>query len=198
MTTSHLTRTRRSAAALAAALSLGVLSACGNSGGDDVVPADQVEELSEQLGTLDDRVTDLESGFADMETAEGPMEDEPADEGAAILADPREHVGEEVTVTAEISQLYDTTDAGSVFRIAGDVGEQVAVVSTDPPEQLLANDVVQVTGTVMLVDEPEFEEKFGIAADELFEEADNFFADVDGEAAIVADSVELVEGGSGN
>lgn len=197
MTTKKLTgsTTRRASATAAAVLTLGILSGCGDTQGEDLdrtLPED-VEALSEDLGTLGDRVTELEDRLAELEP--GLPEDVPAGEGVAVFADPTAYVGEEVTVMAEVSELYDTTAAGRAFRLAADVGEQVAVISTDPPEELLANDVVRVTGTVHMVDEQAFEDNFGIAADELFNAPVNFFVDADGEAAIAADTVELVPGG---
>jgi hypothetical protein len=200
MSRSHArTRTTRGASTVAAAvLAIGTLAACGdtNDGGAPAT-ADEVERLSEDLGTLDDRVTELEDRYGALELGE-PLEGEPGGEEAAVFTDPSAYVGQEVTLTAEISELYDTTDAGAAFRIAGEVGEQVAVITTDPPDQLLANDVVRVTGTVMDVGQQSFEENFGIAADELFNSVENFFVDADGEVAIAADSVEVVPSGSAN
>jgi hypothetical protein len=197
MSSTHLsTRSRRAAVAATAVLALRGVAACGETVEGDV-SADQIEDISQDLGTLDDRVTALEESYQVIEP-EQLLESEPgAGEDDPVFADPSAHVGEEVTVTAEVSELYDTTDAGAAFRISGDTGEQVAVITTDPPEELLANDVVEVTGTVRPVDEPEFEQNFGIALDELLNNTEGFLTDVEREAAIAADSVEVVESGSG-
>lgn len=189
----HSSTTRRAAATAAAVLTLGILSGCGDTQGDlDATLPDDVEALSEDLGTLGDRVTALEDRLAEMEGGT-PFGEEFVVEGAAVLTDPTAFLGEEVTVAAQVSELYDTTDAGVAFRIAGDVGEQLAVVSTDVPDELLHNDIVRVTGTVMMVEEGEFEQNFGVAADELFNNAVNFFVDADGKPAVAAESVEVVQ-----
>jgi hypothetical protein len=178
--------TRNLTVTAAAVLALGGLAACG--GGD--VPdeaAQEIEQLSEELGTLDDRVTALEENWAGAEPED--LDDIPAGE----VTEPFDEVGAEVTVSGPVSELYDTTDAGAAFRVAVESGEEVAVVTQDPPDELLDNDTVQVTGTVVRVDEGTFEDTFGIAVDELLNDADGFFVDADGEMAIDAESVELVE-----
>ncbi len=178
---------RGAAAAAAAVLAVAGVAACSESSGGDTAGA--FETLSEELGSLDDRITELEKGRSGSEA--GPPDDE-----AALFTDPSGHVGEEVTVTGDVSELYDTTGAGAAFRISGEVGEEIPVVATDPPPDLLDDDVVRVTGTVVQVDGATFEETFGISAAELLKNSEGFFVDADGEAAIKADSVEKVPSAS--
>ena len=190
MSTTPTGRTPWRVAALAATtLALGGLTACG----DDVEGVDrsEIEQLSEELGDLDERVTGLEEAQLGAEPED--LDETPVGAAALPFADDTVELSQEVTVTGEVTELYDTTDAGAAFRIIGDdVTEPVAVVTTSPPEELLANDMVEVRGTVERVGEVSFERTFGIPADELLNNAEGFFVDAEGEVAIDAESVEVV------
>ncbi len=116
-----------------------------------------------------------------------------ADDSAAFFGDTESYVGQQVTVSAEVSELITTTDVGSALRIAGDEGEPTAVVSATPPPQLDQSDIVQVSGTVMTVQRDSFEAEFGVAADELFEGADAWFEEVEGQIAVSAQRMEVLQ-----
>ncbi|MCF6745751.1 hypothetical protein E9529_16005 [Blastococcus sp. KM273128] len=194
-TTTGRRRAGRTATALAAAvLGMGGLAACSDdSAGPEAggVSADDLQQVEDQLAGLDERVGALEEGMgADSGGGDGIG---PDDDTAAIFEDAQAFVGQEVTVSAEISEMVTTTDVGSAFRMAGESGEPIAVVSASSPAELDANDVVQVTGTVVQVQRDTFEQDFGVAADELFEDADAWFSEEEGSAAISADSIERLQ-----
>lgn len=191
MNTTRTGRTSRRVAALAATtLALGGLTACGDDA--EGVDRSEVEQLSEDLREIDERVTGLEEE-AELGVQSEDLDETPVGEVALPFADDSVELGQEVTVTGEVTELYDTTTAGAAFLIIGDdVTEPVAVVTTSPPEELLANDMVEVTGTVERVGEVSFERTFGIPADELLDNAEGFFLDAEGEVAIDAESVEVV------
>lgn len=194
MTSTHLsTRTRRAAVAATAAVLVGGVAACAGEGDVPDELTQDVESLSEELGTLDDRITALEDqGAADVNVEEPSSE---AVEESAVFADPSAFVGEDVTLSGEITELYDTTDAGAAFQIVGPAGDPIPVVSTDPPEELLANDSVLVTGTVVEAAEASFEEDFGIAMDDLLNNTEGFLVDAEGQPVVAAESVEKVSNG---
>ena len=58
---------------------------------------------------------------------------------------------------------------------------------------LQANDVVQISGTVQLINRDSFEQDFGVAEGDLFDDPDSFFTEFEGQPAIAADSVEVVQ-----
>jgi hypothetical protein len=92
-----------------------------------------------------------------------------------------------------VSGVITTSNVGSAFRIGNQTGEPIAVVSASPPAQLDVSDVVRVSGTVVRVQRDAFEQDFGITADELFDDADAFFSAFDGEVAIAADRIEVLQ-----
>ena len=192
---------RAAAALVAAAIGMGGLAACSSDSpgpGAAAVTTEDLRQLQDDMAALEDRVTVLEEALAD---AEEPVEgDEPADGGdeqfedkAGVFDDAESLVGQEVTVSAAVSEVLTTTDVGSAFRIAGDSGDPVVVVMATPPDELDADDVVRVSGTVTTIQRDSFETDFGIAADELFDDPDAFFADFEGEAAIAADRMEVLQ-----
>ncbi|SEM14875.1 hypothetical protein SAMN04515665_13513 [Blastococcus sp. DSM 46786] len=190
-------RAGRTATALAAAvLGMGGLAACSDdSAGPEAggVTAEDLQQVEDDLAGLDERVGVLEDGLgtdADVGASDALGAD---DDTAAVFEDSQSYVGQEVTVSAEISEMVTTTDVGSAFRIAGESGDPIAVVSASPPAEIDANDVVQVTGTVVQVQRDSFEQDFGIAEDELFEDADAWFQEEDGSVAISADSIEVLQ-----
>ena len=145
-------------------------------------------DLRYRLGVLEEAAT--EAGASDRAAAE--------EDDSDLSGDAQSLVGLEVMVSAEVSEMMATTDAGSGFRIAGDSGNPVAVLSTTPPTELDADDVVRVSGTVVEVQRETFEEDFGVAADELFEDVDSFFTEEEGSVAISADRVEVLQQQSSN
>ena len=195
MTTNHRRRTlvrRRAATLTAAVLSMGGLTACGDDGaGVDAISGTDLEGIEEQISALDDRIAALEEGFADSGGDGGADADSAGrfDDPAELLNDPESFLDEEVTLRGEVSELWTTTDAGTVFAMTG-AGEPVAVVSTTAVEGLDANDEVEVSGTVTRLDPDSFEEDFGMAADKLLDDAEGFLAENEGQVVIDAESVE--------
>ena len=175
-----------------AALGLGLagLTACGNSAGPEAgaVTTEDLQGVEDQVAALEDRVGALEEGMGAVDGGAGM-----ADDTDAFFGDTESYIGQQVTVSAEISELVTTTDVGSAFRIAPEAGDPIAVVSATPPPQLDQDDVVRVTGTVMEVAQESFEEDFGLAADELFEDPDGWFQAEKGEIAISATEIEVLQ-----
>lgn len=190
---------RRAAAALAmATLTLGGVTACADSAGPEegAVTAEDLQSVEDDLASLDERVGVLESG-ADSNSPDDGGNTRPGVGLDDLLADPQAFLGQEVTVSGEINRLWTPVDTGAGFQIAGDTGDPITVLSADQTEQLDANDVVEVEGTVTAIRESTFEEDFGIAADELLEDPDGFFTDVEGQLGIAADRVEILEPAAG-
>ncbi|MGY1683136.1 hypothetical protein [Geodermatophilus sp. SYSU D01176] len=182
---------RTAAALVAAAIGMGGLAACGDSAGPEAgaVTTEDLQEIQDDLGALEERVGALEDGLPDPDAPVDPVvEDE-----AGVFEDAEALIGQEVTVSAAVSEVITSTDVGSAFRIGDGTGEPVAVVEAGPPAELEVDDVVRVSGTVVTVQRDTFEEDFGIAADELFDDADAFFADFEGEVAIAADRMEVLQ-----
>ena len=184
-------RAGRTATALAAAVvGVGGLAACSeDSAGPEAggVTAEDLQQFEDELTGLEDRVGVLEGGLgADDELAAG-------EEDNAFYDDTQSYVGQEVTVSGEVSEMVTTTDIGSSIRIAGESGDPIAVVSAMPSGELDANDVVRVTGTVVEVQRDTFESDFGVAADELFEDADAWFEEEEGSIAISAERMEILQ-----
>jgi hypothetical protein len=179
--------------AVVAAIGLGVagLTGCGDSAGPEsgTVTTEDLQELEDRIAGLDDRIGVLEDdgeGMADADNTE------------AFFGDPDAHLGQLVTVSAEVSDLTATTDVGAAFRIAGESGDPIDVVSANPPPQLGQDDVVRVTGTVVQVQRDSFEQDFGVAADELFEDADAWFAGADDQVAVSASQITVLEENAGS
>jgi hypothetical protein len=178
----------------AIALGLAGVAGCSDSAGPEAgeVSVQDLRDLEDQLTGLEDRVGVLEDeGVGDGVAADGEVG--AGDDTDAFFGDTEAYVGQQVTVSAEVSELATTTDLGSAFRIAGEGAEPIAVVSATPPPQLDQSDVVRVTGTVVQVQQDSFEEDFGIAADELFEDADAWFEEADGQVAISASEIEVLQ-----
>ena len=56
-----------------------------------------------------------------------------------------------------------------------------------------ANDTVRITGTVQRITRDSFEEDFGLAEDELFDDPDAFFNAFEGQPAIAATKIEVLQ-----
>ena len=198
MTRSNLTRrnTRRASVAAAAVVALGGLTACGSdSAGQEAgaVTTSDLQEIEDQLGGLDERLGTLEEGLGGgLGEGEGEGVAEGGDD-EGLFTDPESYLGQEVTISAEVSELYTTTDVGSSFRIAGESGEPISVISASPVEEIDSNDVVQVSGTVQQVNRDTFEEDFGIVDEDLFDDVDGFYADEEGQLAIAADQIRVTQ-----
>ncbi len=176
---------------LAVGLGIAGVSGCSESAGPEAgeVTAEDLQDLEDQVTELEDRIGVLEDGGpGDDGTVDGA-----ADDTDAFFGDAESYVGQQVTVSAEVSELVPTSDNGSAFRIAGESGDPIAVVSASPPPQLDQSDVVRVTGTAKQVNRDNFEEDFGVAADELFKDADAWFTEADGQIAISADEIEVLQ-----
>ncbi|SOC50059.1 hypothetical protein SAMN05660748_2798 [Blastococcus aggregatus] len=190
MSRSRKLRAGRTATALAAAVvGMGGLAACSDdSAGPEAggVTAEDLQQFEDQLTGLEERVGVLEGGLGEDDELAG-------EEDNALYDDTQSYVGQEVTVSGEVSEMVTTTDVGSSIRIAGESGDPIAVVSAMPSAELDANDVVRVTGTVVEVQRDTFEEDFGVAADELFEDADAWFEEEEGAIAISAERMEILQ-----
>ncbi|CCG02647.1 hypothetical protein [Blastococcus saxobsidens] len=198
------TRTRRAGrtagAVIAAVVGMGGLAACSDdSAGPEAggVSVEDLQGVEDQVAGLDERIGALEEGLgADVGADVGADAVDPLgadDDTEAFFGDNESYVGQEVTVSAEVSEMVTTTDIGSSFRIAGESGDPIAVISASPPAEMDANDVVQVSGTVVQVQRDTFEEDFGLASDDLFEDADAFFEEEEGSIAISADRIEVLQ-----
>ncbi|MGY1669139.1 hypothetical protein [Geodermatophilus sp. SYSU D00710] len=150
---------------------------------------EDLQQIEDDLAALEDRVGGLEDGVPD---ADAPVDPAVEDEDG-VFEDAQALIGQDVTVSAGVSEVITSTDVGSAFRIGNETGEPIAVVMASPPAQLEVDDVVRVSGTVVEVQRDSFEQDFGIAADELFDDPDAFFSTFDGEVAIAADRAEVLQ-----
>lgn len=193
--TAHSRGIRSIAASAAVVAGLTGLAACSDSAGpeDGAVTTEDLQEIEDDITALEDQVAGLEGAATDAAADTADMED--ADGAVADLFgdDPESLVGQQVTVSAEISELVVNGDSGAAFMIGDDSGEPIAVIATDLAEDLQANDVVEVSGTVTTIQRDTFEEDFGVAPDDLFTDADGFFSDSEGEVALAADSVAVID-----
>ena len=178
-----------------------VLAGCS----DPVVPepsgvtARDLERVRDRIAELEDRVAVLEDRLADGDS--GEQVDEPGSSpgtGDSFFDDPDSSVGQQVTVRGGVAGVLAATDVASAFRIAGDGGDPVTVVSVTPPPELATGDLVEVSGTAVEVDRDTFEAEFGIAAAALFEDPDAWFADAEGQVAIAAVRIEVLPAPAGD
>ena len=175
-------RSTRFVGALALASGL-VLTGCSDSAGPEAgaVTTEDLQNLEEQVGALEGRLGALEEGVVEGGSA-----------GAATGEQP-DIIGQEATISAEVSEVITSTDVGSAFRVGGESGPSVAVLSGSAPEGLDANDTVRITGTVQLVNRDSFEQDFGLAEDDLFDDPDGFFTEFEGQPAIAATEIEVLQ-----
>ena len=181
--------TRFLAGTAIAALAIGTAACESDSAGPEAgeVTTSDIQDLEEQIGAFDERLGALEE-----EVAAGG-EDVAAGGDEAQAGAEEDVVGQEVTVSAEVTELITSGDVGSAFRIGGESGPSVAILSTTPPEGLEVDDVVQISGTVQLVNRDSFEDDFGVAETDLFDDPDTFFDEEEGQPAIAATSVEILQ-----
>lgn len=185
-------------AVMAAAVGLVGLTGCGDSSEGPEAGAVSVSDLQgveDQVADLEDRVGALEDG-ADLPTdTEGVDEgvDQDVDDTGAFFSDTASYLGQQVTVSAEVTELATTTEVGGAFWIAGEGSEPIAVVSASPPPALDINDVAAVSGTVMEIRSDTFEQDFGVAADALFDDPEAWFEEMEGQIAISSDRIEVLQ-----
>lgn len=160
-----------------------VLTGCSDSAGPEAgaVTTSDLQRVEEQIGGLEDRLGELEGG------AVAGGDSAAATDGEADI------VGQEATVSAEVSEVLTSNDTGSAFRIGGESGPPVAVLSGSAPEGLDANDTVRITGTVQRIMRESFEQDFGLAEDDLFDDVDGFFDEFEGQLAISATEIEVLQ-----
>jgi hypothetical protein len=165
-----------------------LLSACGDRGTgaetgadvedineEDVVEEDVVEAEPEEVEPEPEPEADSESA---SESASEPAADE-------VFADPESYLGEQVTVSGQVSEVVDANS----FRIGGeDVGGEALLVTSADQANVEPDQNVQVTGTVQQFNLGEFEDEYGFDYDE------GLYGDFEGEPVIVADSVEPLAG----
>ncbi|TQN42625.1 hypothetical protein FHU33_2031 [Blastococcus colisei] len=191
-------RARRTGGAVVlAALGAVGLAACGDSPEGEVstVTLEDLRELEDDVAALEERVAVLEGaqlGPATTTSPAAPSSEAGDGPDTTFLSDPSGSLGEEVTVTATIRSAT-VSDIGSVFRLADGTGRSVPVVSATPTGALADGDVVEVSGTVLRIEESTFEQDFGIAPDELVEEPDRWLRENEGDVAISADRVAIVQ-----
>lgn len=201
-------RAGRSATAVAVlGVGLAGLTGCSEPVGQEIVPAtaEDLQELEDRVAELEDRMDSLEAeNDADADAdAGGDTEGDSSGPGTdadteAFFGDPESYLGEQVTLTAEVTEVLATSDIGAGFRVAGEGGRAVPVLSATPSPQLDRGDVVQVTGTVTEVQRDSFEADFGLAADALFDDAGAWFDEAEGEVAVSAATIEQVRGQAGD
>ncbi len=186
---------RTAAAVLAAAIGMGGLAACGDSAGPEAggVTTEDLQGIEDDLGALEERVGVLENAPAAGGADGGAPSDPVVEDEAGVFKDAQALVGQQVTVSAGVSEVITSSGVGSAFRIGNETGEPIAVVSANPPARLEVDDVVRVSGTVVKVQRDTFEQDFGIVADELFGDPDAFFSAFEGEVAIAADRMEVLQ-----
>ena len=161
-----------------------VLTGCSDSAGPEAgaVTTSDLQRMEEQIGGLEDRIGALEGGAVAGGTA-----------GAATGEEQPDIIGQEATISAEVSEVITSNSTGSAFRIGGESGPSVAVLSGSAPEGLDANDTVRITGTVQRITRESFEQDFGLAEDELFDDVDGFFEEFEGQPAIAATEIEVLQ-----
>lgn len=162
-----------------------VLTGCSDSAGPEAgaVTTSDLQRVEEQIGGLEDRIGELEGGAVEGGSA-----------GAATAdGEQADIIGQEATVSAEVSEVLTSNSTGSAFRIGGESGPSVAVLSGSAPEGLDANDTVRITGTVQRITRESFEQDFGLAEDDLFEDVDGFFEEFEGQPAIAATEIEVLQ-----
>ncbi|HET6562166.1 MAG TPA: hypothetical protein VFG72_09845 [Marmoricola sp.] len=190
--TQHWRKASLRAAGISTAAVLGVtgLAACDSAGPETgEVTTEDLQDLEEDLGSLEERVGVLEAG----DTAAGGAVDEPIDDDL-FWDDPGALLGQEVTVSADVTEVVISGDNGIAFLMGDDIGDDpIAVISASPPSGLEVDNVVKVTGTVVQIQRDTFEEDFGVAEDDLFDDPDAFFADEEGQVAISATQMEVLE-----
>jgi len=152
------------------------------------VTTEDLQSIEEDLGAMEERIGTLEEG----NSASAGDEEAVVNDGG-IWDDAESLVGQEGTVSAAVSEVVTSTDTGSAFRIGGEGGEEIAVISANAPSGLQLDDVVRVSGTVVQIRQDTFEEDFGMSADDLFDDAEGFFEEEEGNIAISADSVEVLQ-----
>lgn len=186
------------AAVLATIVGTGGLAACSDDPVGPVGPAaTDVQAVTDRIDALEDRIDALEARVGVLEdaptaTEDQPEQDQPSGDGSGVLGDGEALIGQAVTVSGEVTEPVTMADVGASFRIAGERGDPIVVIMATPPAELQVGEAVQVSGRVVRIAEDSFEVDFGIAADQLFEDPDAFFADFGGEVAISADRLEVV------
>jgi len=165
------------------------ISACGDSAGPEAgVTVEDLQDVESRIDALDERVGVLEESGAVPED----LDDEPPEALPDFFKDADVFVGQQVTVSGEVTDVLTATDAGTAFRIAGEVGDPITVVTTMPPQDLSIEDVIRVSGQVLVLRRDTFEQEFGVAADQLFEHPDGFFDEAEDQIAIAAEQVDVL------
>jgi hypothetical protein len=188
---SRLRRTTVSAAA--AVLTLSALSACGDesNGGSNAqseedinVIAEDVQELRERIDAIDDRVGAIEGTGNPEATDVDPVD---------LVDNPQDYLDTAVSFQADVSELQEgIDDDNATFLAGGQGGAGVWVISNDPPPELLTTgSLATVVGTVHELDETNFEDTFGMPADEAFANPDEVFDNADRPVAVEAIEIDV-------
>jgi hypothetical protein len=115
--------------------------------------------------------------------------------GCLVQTAPRPALTLRLTVLAESPpDLGGPRDRPARPDLGGEGEDEAgAVLSPDQPVQVNTDDAVEVTGTVVQVAQNSFEEHFGVPADELLTDVDAFFTDEEGDVAINASQVQVLQ-----
>jgi hypothetical protein len=177
---------------VAAVLAVAGLGACGSAGPEVGITTDDIQDLENQIDALDERLGALEEGGALPEDLDDASPEAVPDVSDDLWSGPDVYVGQTVTVSAEVTEVVAIADAGTAFRIAGDSGDPLLVVSTSPPDDLDTGDVVRVMGSVLVLRQDTFEQEFGAAPGDVFDDPDAFFQDAEDDIGIAADDVQMI------
>ncbi len=191
-------------AAVLLAVGLG-LTACSDTPAPEVsgVSEQDLDEVRDEVSALQDRIDGLEEQLAEAGPDEpGGPDEEPGDEPApedepdreeaedTFFGDPATFLGEAITVQGQVAEVLASTDVASAFRLAGEGGDPVPVISATPLPDVARGVAVEVSGRAVEVDPATFEADFGIAADALFDDPAAWLADAEGTVAVAADAVQ--------
>lgn len=132
---------------------------------------------------------------APTETAtdgETPAGDAAGDDTGQLFEDRDTLVGERATFTAEVSSVVSDT----AVEVAGEGGDPILVVNLDPESGALEQgQQVQVSGDVRVFDEEEMAAEYPYD-DSGFYWDEPVWGDYDGTVIVVADQVEVQDGGT--
>lgn len=188
---------RRIAAAGVLTLGVGGLSACGEEAATDAqaraqeAAGDAFSGLEESVEGLQDRVEALEDG-ALLDNAGDLAEN--ADPG--LFDDPASFLDQEVSVSGDVQEVIESAGGNGVYRISEEGSEvPVFVITANAPPEVQVGDTVSLSGTVNEISEASFSADFGMEADEVLADAQEFLDTYAGDYAVDADEIAVTQGG---
>lgn len=190
---------RRVAASAAVVVAgVGGLTACSELADPDrnVVTIADLQEVRDDLGRLDERVTAIEEeGPFDARAGSGADIDDSAGAVEGFGEDAEWLEGQQVTVRGQVTEVLARGDAGTALVLERRRGEPLPVVTNGRVRGLQVDDVVKAAGIITMVQRDAFEEQFGVMVDDVFSDPGSFFDVNEGEIALAATSVTVVEPG---